>query len=213
MREEIADLVYPVLREGLDLKERLERGAPPDLAAAQARLNQLLRREAEAKQWPDFGGSGDFLGSRYGLACWLDELFSESASDWGRQWNNAKRETALYGSNDRSWKFWEQAQLAESRSEKDALEAFYLCAMLGFRGQLADEPGRLREWREAVERQLNQGQARAWPGPPELPPPAPNVPPLRGADRFRRVVGAALVAAGAAILALTFKVVSDLSRN
>ncbi len=213
MHEEIADLVYPVLREGLDLKERLDRGAAPDLDSAQRRMNQLLRREAEARQWPAFGGTGEFLGVRYALACWLDELFSEHASDWGRQWNNSKRETALYGSNDRSWKFWEQAQLAEARAEKDALESFYLCVMLGFRGQLADQPDQLRQWREAIERQLGAGQAQAWPGPPALPPPAPNVPPLRGWERFRRVVGAFLVTAGLALLALMFKVVRDLSRD
>jgi type VI secretion system protein ImpK len=213
MREEIADLVYPVFHEGLHLRERLDLGETPDLGEAQTRLNQLLRREAEARQWPAYGGDGEFLGIRYALACWLDEIFCDHPPDWARQWSNSKRETALYNTNDRGWKFWQQAGLAEARSERDALEAFYLCVMLGFRGDLAERPAKLLDWRESVERQLGQGQEKNWPGPPELPAPPPNVPPLRAWEGLRRVIAAAVVAVGISLIALVFKVVSDLSRG
>ena len=72
-----------------------------------------------------------FLGVRYGLTCWLDELFI-LYSPWERLWNERKLEASLYGTNDRAWRFWEQARLAESRAGSSALEVFYLCVILGF---------------------------------------------------------------------------------
>jgi type VI secretion system protein ImpK len=212
MREEIANLVYPVLREALHLKERLDRNERLDLAAEQARLTNLLKRENEARQWPAFGGDGaEFKGARFALACWLDELFCFYPGDWGRQWDNSKRETALYGTNDRAILFWEQATLAEARAELDALEAYYLCVMLGFRGDKASRPSELLDWREGIERQIGQGKAVSWPGPDELPKPLPNVPPLRSRERFRRLMVAVVVFIAVALLVLSYNVVSNLS--
>src|SRR6266446_4029510 len=111
MREEIANLVHPVLTYGLRLKDRLERGEALDFDAEQAALKGLLLGELEAKRVPEFGGqSADsasmarmsmggrrnpdhFLGIRYALACWLDELFILD-SPWERAWNERKLEEA-----------------------------------------------------------------------------------------------------------------------
>ena len=118
-----------------------------------------------------------FLGVRYGLACWLDELFVNYTT-WDALWNEQKLEMELYGSNDRAWKFWEQASLAEKRQATDALECYFLCAELGFRGDLADEPAKLEAWLAGVRAQLARTQARPWIAPPEREP-ATHVPPLR----------------------------------
>ena len=42
---------------------------------------------------------------------WLDELFILYSS-WESAWNERKLEGSLYGSNDRAWRFWEQARIA-----------------------------------------------------------------------------------------------------
>src|SRR4051812_28490812 len=128
MHQALADLVHPVLYNGLALKERLERGEEADFATERGYLKGLLLTEVEAQRVPDFGGDleqhgldGDrgqrgrgFLGIRYALACWLDEIFVLD-SPWGQQWNEQKLEAELYGSNDRAWKFWDQAHRAEQR--------------------------------------------------------------------------------------------------
>src|SRR5947209_13972033 len=117
----------------------------------------MLLTESEARRHPDFGGEGErpaqtpaseaapagrpFLGVRYALACWLDELLILN-SPWSAAWNERKLEAALYGTNDRAWKFWEQAELAAARPTTDALEGFFLCVVLGFRGELGLEPER-----------------------------------------------------------------------
>lgn len=212
MEQSLANLVHPVFHYGLELHQRLERGENPSLELEQARLKSLLQSDAEARQTIEYGGetvsksrsavgaamgsavqrggaglaeadSSPFLGARYALVCWLDELFILHSS-WESAWNERKLEVALYGTNDRAWRFWEQANQAETRPSGDALEVFYLCVMLGFRGEMIETPDKLSAWCKSIQgRVARVGQG--WPHPPELEPPI-NVPPLRGENTFRR---------------------------
>jgi type VI secretion system protein ImpK len=214
MREEVANLVYPVISYALDLKGRLDAGQTPNLETEQAALKGLLLTDIEAKRWMDFGGEMErdtltmlergateeaapsvqkFLGIRYALVCWLDELFILYSS-WSTDWNEHKLEVALYRSNERAWKFWDQAQRAETRAGSDALEAFFLCVMLGFRGELREEPDRFRTWVAASQGRIAHSHTQEGPHPPELEPPT-HVPPLRAREKFQRMVllGGALV--------------------
>jgi type VI secretion system protein ImpK len=225
MREEIANLVHPVLSYGVDLKDRLDRGEDPNLESEQAQLKGLLLSDSEARRHGDFGGEGDsahsmvsvvgatrggdsgrrggsdhFLGVRYALACWLDELFILGSS-WESAWNERKLEVSLYGTNDRAWKMWEQAKKAESRSGTDSLEAYYLTVMLGFRGDLRDSVEKLRSWTNNAQARIFRGLGQEWPTPAELDPPI-NVPPLRGRDQLQKVI-----MVGGAILLLLIPIV------
>jgi type VI secretion system protein ImpK len=206
MEPDLENVVYPVFRHALRLRERLSRGDKCDLTLEQADLKGLLRTANEARRWPAYGGDGGlFLGIRYTLVCWLDELFILD-SPWTDRWTERKLEETLYGTNDRAWKFWEQARLAEARSEADALEAGYLCVILGFRGELRDQPARVGDWCEATEATLGQRRAAAWPGPPELPP-GTNVSPLRARERLRTAVVLLSVGLGALLFAAAFFIV------
>src|SRR5262249_52283168 len=144
MREDIANLVYPILTHGLRLKKRLaDSDDAPDFATAQNELQGLLQSPSQAQRWADFGGdkpsrdsirgrsSDQFLGIRYALVCWLDEIFILDSS-WKDQWSERSLEVDLYNSRERAWKFWEQADRASARPSTDALEVFFLCVMLGF---------------------------------------------------------------------------------
>src|SRR5262245_34708680 len=124
MRKEIADLVYPVFTYALRVKEQLARGDSPTLSREQAGPKGLLKSESEARRWSDYSGEqsvgasiagrgspSSFLGIRYALVCWLDEIFILD-SPWRREWNEKKLETELYGTNERNEKFWEQAKRA-----------------------------------------------------------------------------------------------------
>jgi type VI secretion system protein ImpK len=214
MQDEIANLVHPVLMYGVDLKDRLEKGEDPNLESEQAQLKGLLLSESEARRHRDFGGEGDvghsmasmasmvgatrggdggrraggdsFLGIRYALACWLDELFILGSS-WESAWNERKMEVTLYGTNDRAWKMWDQAKRAESRSGTDALETFFLTVMMGFRGDLRDSVDKLRTWTNNTLARIAKGLGQEWPTPAELDPPI-NVPPLRGREQLQQVI-------------------------
>lgn len=193
MRDEIASLVYPVLTHGLNLKARLARGERPNLLTEQAALKGLLGSATQAAPWGSDGapihmstaGRGAFLGIRYALTCWLDEIMVESS--WGHEWNEQKLEQALYHSNLRYEKFWEQANLAEAMPGSDAHEAFLLCVLLGFRGKLGEEPDRLRSWVENARTRIGKTQGGAAPAVPEGVMEA-NVPVLPWVDRYAQMV-------------------------
>ena len=207
MQEAIANLVFPVLNHGLRLKERLERGESPDFDRERAELMSYLTNP-EAARIIDFGGERDapsltttrrgsetFLGIRCALVCWLDEIFILD-SPWGDRWNNQRLETELYGTNIRAELFWDQARRAFARP--DALEVFLLCVMLGFRGNLVEQPERLQEWVADVQARAVRNQGQEWPMPPELDPPI-NVPPLHGREQMQKMV----LIAGMLLLVLT----------
>ncbi len=225
MQEELANLVHPIFSRALNLRDRLEKGEgeTPAIEAEQAELRNLLLTDLEAQRWSDFGGdelqrhggqtvaaAAPFLGARYALICWLDELFI-LYSPWDDQWNERKLEVALYGTNDRSWRFWEQTTVAERRSTADALEVFYLCVMLGFRGELRETPDKLQAWVAATQAGLTRRGAGEWPHPPELDPPT-NVPPLRAREGLKRVVWLCGVALLVLIPVVAFFVVQQMSQ-
>jgi type VI secretion system protein ImpK len=206
MRAEIANLVHPVFSYGLSLKQMAEAREPFDLDREQAALKKLLLSDAEARRWAEYGGEGasrdsilglhqgtsagrrggdQFLGIRYALVCWLDEVMVDSPC--GRQWNERKLETALYGTNERADAFWEQARRAEGKVGPDASEVFFLCVMLGFRGMLRGKPETLQQWVGAVQARIAKGQGQECPMPPEQDPPI-NVPLRQGRERFQRLV-------------------------
>ncbi|MEQ8791065.1 MAG: DotU family type IV/VI secretion system protein [Pirellulaceae bacterium] len=206
MREQIAKIVHPVIAHGLQLQQRLRGGESPDLEHEQTTLKDLLLSDFESLRWRDFGGdaavgraeggergltddrqhAGDhFLGVRYALVCWLDELFCNE-TPWGQQWNENKLEMELYGTNDRAWRFWEQAKIARSRPGSDALEVCYLCVVLGFRGQLRDQPERLEQSLQSARRRLGKVRELEWKYAADFDPPCAT-PPLWGRDRLRRM--------------------------
>jgi type VI secretion system protein ImpK len=224
MREELANIVFPVFSYGLKLKDRLDRGEDPNLAEEQTALKKRLMNASEARRWPDYGGPpldesemgragalrNTFLGCRYALACWLDDLFIFE-SPWGETWKENSMEFALYQQRDRAYIFWEQVRLAESRMESDALEVFYLCVMLGFRGEVRDKVDKTKAWRESAEGQISRQQPRNWPGPQEQQP-TTNVPPLRGRERLRMVLMIVAVLLGSLVPVAAYYVVKEIGK-
>jgi type VI secretion system protein ImpK len=202
----LATLVYPAFRHGLRLKERLRLGRF-DMHQEQAELKRLVKN-AEAASLPDPGGPAGtaYLGAGYPLACWLDEIFIlDPGSPWRDEWREQSLETALYGSRDRAFQFWAQAEMAERRGDIDALEVFYLCVMLGFRGDREGDPYALEQWRERVETHLVQARATRWDDePPEKPIPPADVPPLVASEQLRRLLLTAGVLVAVALVGLSF---------
>ncbi len=207
MNFEVDTLVHRVLRHGIQLKERLRQGEVFDLRNEQAVLKRLLLTEEHARQLPDYSSDAPsfthqepiygsslttsprpdaFLGVRHALVCWLDEIFLID-SPWDALWNETKLEQSLYGSNDRAWKFWEQAKLADKRPDRTALRAFFLCVMLGFRGDFREDPAFLSAWVDATRRRLAEDDPGDWPKPPDREIKT-SVPPLYGRDALRRMV-------------------------
>jgi len=209
MQKDTAELVYPIFRHGLRLKERLARGEKCDRRSEQAELKRLFRVSDWTAGHAPHRAPGTFLGIRYPLACWLDDIFIlEADSPWKAEWKEESIEADLFGMRERFEEFWTQARLAESRADAEALEVFYLCVMLGFRGQLRDNLNALLDWRDSVEALIARGRPTDWPDkPPELTLAETNVPPLRARDQLRWVLVTGAAVLGLAILVTAFLVV------
>src|SRR5579884_1462788 len=147
MQPDIANVVHPVFTHGLRLKQLAEAGEAFEIDQEQAALKKLLLGDQEARRWPDYcgefgsqdalpGPSGSapvrrwdeqFLGIRYLLVCWLDDILIDSPR--GTEWGQRKLEAALYGTDVRAEAFWEQARRADGRVGIDASEVCFLCVM------------------------------------------------------------------------------------
>ncbi len=186
MRKELADKVFPLFRGGLRLRERLDRGEKVNLVQERNQLCSLLRG------LPGPPGDGSpFRGLRYALASWLDDLFlldlSPRAQAAAEEWKGNPVEWEFFRSNDRAEWFWEQERLAR-QMDLDVLEVFYLCVLLGFRGQMRDHPDQLRQWREQIESELQRRRPTVWPDMPVEGPFVPSYEPLRARERLLRAM-------------------------
>lgn len=219
MRDDTARFAYPVFASALRVREQLAAGRVLEFEREHARLKDLLTAPADTatvgpRPAGRNGGPTDtrqtagFLGVRYALTCWVDELFTQVPA-WRDRWNERKLEVQLYGTNDRAWRFWDQAKLASGAADADALEVFFLCAQLGFRGTLADDPAKLREWADATREHLRELPVPESPFDLE-PDPEFDAAPRRAEIRFERMIGVAAAVALVLIPVAAFVLVAGL---
>jgi type VI secretion system protein ImpK len=190
MRDDIADLVHAIFRTGMDYKERLAGGERLEVEEVQSELLTLLS-DARLRS-----RGRDDLGARFALVCWLDEIFIDD-TPWGQQWSQRSLEYDQYGTRDRAHLFWHPG--ADSATDADTVEVYYLCIMLGFRGDFANQPEALRRRVDEMQRRVIRGYSEE---PPKLDDSAPEnyVPVLTGQEKFQTM----LKAWGAALLFAVF---------
>lgn len=234
MRDQLQTLINPIFRTGLTLREEWTRGAGPPFDAGRELLLQAFRElfvvypatpqvpgaNSAPPLDPGFdllGGSEaapapsePYLGVGYAMACWVDELFTLNSPVAG-PWNERKFEAEFYVSNDRAWRFWRQARSAADRPGDDDLEVFYLCAVLGFRGEWIEDPAQLRAWFGVTRERIVKALRKDWAGPPALAAPA-KVPPRYGKGRLRRMALVAGLAVLVCIPAAIFLVARQLAK-
>lgn len=211
MRDDIASQVNDVLLHGLKLRDRIAAGDRPHLGSEQAKLKGMLGSASSPAPWgsegnptESVGTEREFLGIRYALTCWLDELLIEAG--W-REWDEHKLESALYRTNIRYSNFWNQARIAEAiPSAADAQEVYLLCVLLGFRGEKGERPDQLREWVQVTRSRVTRVLGKELPALPEKSP-VTDVPPLLGIESYRRMTLILVVGILAAVLLGAFLVV------
>jgi type VI secretion system protein ImpK len=179
MRKEIADYVFPIFRTAIEYKEGLRTNETvwrPKFEECQKKMRALLLAPVADSLRLDVlgdprvidaaaaGAQFGFLGIRYALACWLDDIFILD-SVWKEQWNAHKMEFALYKLGIRYTEFWDQAQRSQTRPTPDALEVYYLCVMLGFRGKMSEKPIELNAWRDTMQTQITEEEKRRYVAP------------------------------------------------
>jgi type VI secretion system protein ImpK len=193
MRDDLASQTFAVILHGLKLRDRVAAGDRPPIGTEQAKLKGLLGSADQPSPWGSdhdpnrsmvAGADREFLGLRYALTCWLDEILIDVG--W-REWDENKLESALYRTNIRYRNFWQQARLAEaSPSAVDAQEVYLLCVLLGFRGEMAETPDRLREWVQGARSRVTRTLGKELHPLPEKTP-VSAVPPLLAIESYRRM--------------------------
>jgi len=195
MTKQFSNSVYKLFTSALDLKDRVDRGDSLDFEVERNRLLKMIE-EGKGRLHVDYSGDGIFLGARYALTCWVDELFIiHCQPPWADKWQERNLEHELFQTQLAATRFWEQADIVLGHPNAvkttvtpgmDALETFFLCVVLGFRGTYFDDLPRVRESIQEMRNKLTQ--AGPWLPPRDLGVQT-NVEPLEGHATLRRVVG------------------------
>jgi type IV/VI secretion system ImpK/VasF family protein len=168
MTDAFSDLVMPIFREVIDLKDRLSwRRDLPSLEEVKQQT-RLWIEAAEQRAQADDGLASEFALAKYGFVAWIDEVLTDSS--WGQSvgWGSEDHvlEWNLYKTNLRAGRFYEKSEdayaaVSQSRSSTDPLEIYLLCVALGFQGDLRFNQERLRSWVERIYSKVTEASPMA----------------------------------------------------
>ena len=133
MTPRFAQAVDPIFLQVLGLLDRLSRGESPSPQDERLRIRAIID-QAEAT----LGSGTEWELAKYAIVAWIDELLIDASwpgQDW---WSNNVLEMEYFKSRSRFEKFWVRAQEATTLERRDALEVYYICVVLGFRGLYRD---------------------------------------------------------------------------
>jgi type VI secretion system protein ImpK len=184
MSPEFAAAVDPVFMHVSSVVDEIEENKNPSAEDVNAQIRGLLDK-AENR----LGQRPDWELAKYALAAWVDDLLIEAAWDGSQWWEQNRLEFQLFRTADAFQEFYVRSQKANEFPQKDALEVFYVCVVLGFRGLYGDPeatahadhfglPPSLQDWAKRTGMAIQLGQGR----PPILEQgrPGPGAPPLEG---------------------------------
>lgn len=133
MRSEFAAAVDPIFDRALDLVARIEQGR---CNAPERERQELLQAFAAGRA--RCGHDRRFDHAAYALAAWIDELLVDLPWSGAQWWSNNVLEMELFRTRVCSERFFTAAREASADEQRDALEVFYYCVILGFRGVYGD---------------------------------------------------------------------------
>lgn len=131
MSPKFARAVDPIFSCVLDLLDRIDRGQQCDPAGEKAKIvkafDSASAQLGQSPEWMDL--------ARYALYGWIDSELAKVRPWEGREWwQSHSLELDYWGQGLANVVFFERAQEAAKMTSKDALEVFYVCVILGFRG-------------------------------------------------------------------------------
>ena len=133
MKPSFSKTVDPVFLHVLELLERIAANEAPDPVEERNRIRARLDR-AELS----FGQAQDWQLAKYGIVAWIDEMLIEAVWDGADWWKEQPLEFEIFRTATAYSRFYEMAEEASQLVRKDALEVFYICVVLGFRGMYKD---------------------------------------------------------------------------
>jgi type VI secretion system protein ImpK len=110
--------------------------------------------------------------SKYALVSWIDEMLVDASWRGAEWWSNNVLEVEFFNTRLCNEQFFVNAKIAASLTRRDALEVYYVCVILGFRGlygnphlssMLTEQhglPNDLATWAKQVAMSIRLGQGR-----------------------------------------------------
>jgi type VI secretion system protein ImpK len=132
MTPKFSEAVDPVFLHVLRLLERIERGDSTSAKEERQHIRDLIT-QAEGH----LGQAADWQLAKYALVAWIDEVLIEAGCDGGK-WKENALEQEMFGGMRAYHEFYVKAREATALPRRDALEVFYVCVVLGFRGLYRD---------------------------------------------------------------------------
>ncbi len=167
MTPKFAQAVDPVFLHVLGLLDRIGRNEQPAPQDERMRIKGLID-SAQAL----LGGGPEWLLAKYAIVSWIDEVLVETPWDGRDWWSNNVLEVETFNTRLCNEMFYVRAQEAAALSGRDALEVFYVCVVLGFRGLYRDPamaamftqahglPPDLETWARQASLAIRLGQGR-----------------------------------------------------
>jgi type VI secretion system protein ImpK len=167
MNPKFSNAVDPVFLHVLGLLDRIgcdERLSPTD---ERIKIRGLLD-QAEAY----LGHGQDWQLAKYALVSWIDDVLIEAPWEGRNWWTQNALEAELFTTRLANEQFYYKAREASSLPHKDALEVFYVCVVMGFRGLYRDPaaaavlaeqqqlPPDLENWARQTSMAIQLGQGR-----------------------------------------------------
>jgi len=159
--------VDPFLLHSLDLLDRISSGAEPNPQEERVKLRAFLD-QGEAI----IGAGREWYLSSYALISWIDEMLVEASWSHREWWSNNVLERELFNTRECAERFFVNAKEASTLPQRDALEVYYVCVVLGFRGIYSEPtlakmicenlgiPSDLSIWAKQVSMSIRVGQGR-----------------------------------------------------
>jgi type VI secretion system protein ImpK len=167
MTPKFAQAVDPIFLHILGLLERISRDERPAPQEERLRIRALIDQAGAI-----VGAGQEWDLAQYGLVSWIDEVLLETPWEGREWWSNNVLEVELFNSRVCNEQFFVRAQAASSLARRDALEVYYVCAVLGFRGLYRDPamfsfliqahglPPDLEAWAKQASLSIRLGQGR-----------------------------------------------------
>lgn len=137
MSPEISTAVDPIITYVLSVMNEIEENVSPPIAEdVHARCVALIDRAetmlSNSQQWNL---------AKYAIVAWVDDLLIDSPWEGRVWWHENHLELRYFQSTDAFTEFYQRSKQATILPNKDALEVFYVCVVLGFRGVYGDPNG------------------------------------------------------------------------
>jgi type VI secretion system protein ImpK len=129
MTPKFAHAVDDVFIYVIDLLSRIERNEQPNHKDERSKVRELLER-AEVR----VDSREEWKLAKYALVAWIDEALTQAEWNARKGWREKTLESSYFKSDNASLQFFVKAREAQEFVNKDSLEVFYICVMVGFRG-------------------------------------------------------------------------------